>query len=270
MFGLDNIIGGGLGLLSGATSSAGYKGKAFGQMTDADTRRDAFGRGLSRTEGWASGEQPLYSDATINQRISGQNARLDAAAGEARNNASERNIQNGMGPRNGGLENRMGEIDRSLLDAKRQQAAPLYAQLAMQEPEYKMRAQSMLFPVLSQQEQIALAEHQRIEELKAARAAQGSQLHRALAGAASGFVGAGMGGGGGAASGLTGNADMSWLGQSNYGIAPLGSGSMGGSGGYGGGWTGGNSGWGPSFAGSSNGVDFSNAFGGNGYSFGQG
>lgn len=196
-----SMVGMGLGALAGATSSAGYKGKEFDPMVGKDDRQKYAQGGMSRLEGWASGKQPLAKQANINRLLSGQNKRLDAAGASARARASERAIQRGEGPRSGMLDKRLAEIDRDLIGAKREQAGPLMGQLAMQEPQYRMQAMSQMLPFLQGQEALAFQDHSRMEDLRAGRAAQGSALHRALAGAAgasgglSKFGGRGAGGG---------------------------------------------------------------------------
>ena len=188
---LDDMIKGGLGLLAGATSSAPYGGKAFEGMIDADTRRDMAGRSLDRAEGWASGEKPLWSTSTVSRLTKGPEAELEGAATAGRARAGERAIQRGEGPRSKMLDKRLSEIDRSLIDAKRRQKGPLLAQLTMQEPEYRMRSQAMMFPWLQASEAMNFEDWARLEQMKAAKKAAGSQLHRALAGAAGAFGGGG-------------------------------------------------------------------------------
>lgn len=191
MFGLDNAIGAGIGALSGATSSAGYRGHAFEPMLDDEERGDYAHSGMSRLEDWSSGSQPMVSQATINRLLSGSMGRLDAEADASRTRATEQSIQYGEGPRGGMRRKQLGKIDRNLLDAKRQTQAPILGQLAMAQPEFQMRAQGMMLPFLSDAERMAYSDHIRMEDLRAARAAQGNQFHRALAGAAAGWSGAG-------------------------------------------------------------------------------
>lgn len=220
MFFWDDVLKAGLGAAAGATSSAPYGGTAYkGDMTD-DERRDNYGRSISRVEGWADGSQPVQTQATISRLTKGSEADLEGTAAGARQRASERALQLGGGPRGSMLPKRLGEIDRSLLDAKRRLKGPLLANMQAQEPEYRMRAQGMLFPQLNLQEQMDFQDWQRMEEMKAAKKAAGSQLHRTLAGAAGAMGGGSMFGG-----------------NPGYGAAPQASGGGGyGSGGfYGGG-----------------------------------
>lgn len=197
------VAGMGLGALAGATSSAGYKGKAFDMATDAKSREKLAAAGTSRLEGWASGEKPMMSQANMNRLLSGQRSRLASSAAAARARATSReNQRGGIGARSGSLDRRLSEIDRSLIDAERQTAAPLYGQLAMAQPEYAMQAQQMGLQFLQGQEGMAQQDWERMEALKAARVAQGSALHRGLAGAAGAMGGMGgmgglFGGGGG-------------------------------------------------------------------------
>ena len=192
MPGLGGMIGGGPGLLSGATSSAGYRGKEFSDwLTDAGQDKSAAHSGMDFLSGAMTGKQPLMSQADINRLLSGQNARLEAGATAGRQRAGERAIARGEGRGSGMLESSLAGIDRSLLDAKRQTAQPLYGQLAQQMPEYRLRAAGMMLPFLQGQQGLRYGEHNRMEELAAARAAQGSAFHRALAGGAAGFAGGG-------------------------------------------------------------------------------
>lgn len=190
--GLGGMISGGLGLLTGATSSAGYKGKEFQNwLTDADQEQDYSRQSLGMLSDVMTGSRPLVSQGDIQQLLSGQDARLEAGAQAGRERAMERNIGRGMGRRSGQLEASLMGIDRALLDAKRQQAAPLMGQLAMQMPNQRMQAAGMMLPFLQGQQGIRMGEHERMEGLRGARAAQGSQLHRALGGMAAGVAGGG-------------------------------------------------------------------------------
>lgn len=186
----DKIAGGVLGAAAGATSSSPYGGKPFeGRLFDDKATRDYAGRSLTRAEGWASGDKPIQSQATINRLTSGSRARLGSAAAQAHENANERWIASGEGPASGSLDRRHAEIDRSLIDAQRQQEAPLLGQMAMREPEFQMQAQGMMMPWLQHAEQMSFEDWQRLEQMKAAKQAAGSALHRALAGGAAGFGG---------------------------------------------------------------------------------
>lgn len=191
--GLSGMIGGGLGLLAGATSSAGYKGKEFGNwLTDSGQEKKHASQGLGFLSNAMTGRDPMMSQGAINQLLSGQDSRLEATAKAGRARAQERAIGRGeVGNKGGMLEASLAGLDRSLLDAKRQQAAPLYGQLAMQAPSYRMQAAGMMLPFLQGQQGARMGEHNRMEDLRGARAAAGSTLHRALAGGAAGFAGAG-------------------------------------------------------------------------------
>src|SRR3990167_4886885 len=178
---MDDMIKMGLGAAAGATSSAPYGGKPFDGLFDEDTRRDYAGRSLGRAEGWASGENPLWSNATVSRMTKGSEAELEGAATAGRARAGERAIARGEGPRSKMLDKRLTEIDRSLIDAKRRTKGPLLAPLPMQEPEYRARAQAMMFPWLQQSEAMSLEDWVRLEQMKAAKKAAGSQLHRTLA-----------------------------------------------------------------------------------------
>ena len=178
------LLGMGLGAAAGATSSRGYGGQQFDAMTDPAMREKYAKGGLSRLEGWSSGQQPITSQATINRLLSGQMGRIDASATAARARARERDIQLGGGGRGGSMQRRLGEIDREAIGAKREQAGPLMGQLAMAEPQYRMQALGMMLPFLQGQEQLAAQDWSRMEDLRAGREAAGSALHRGLAGAA--------------------------------------------------------------------------------------
>ena len=189
MFGLGGLIGMGLGGLAGATSSRGYKCKQFDQAVGADDRSKYASSGLSRLDEMASGNKPLVSQANINRMLSGQNARLEGTADTARTRATERSIQRGEGSRSGILDKRLGDVDRDLLNAKRQQAGPLMGKLAMMQPQMKLQALGQMMPFIQGQDQMAAGEHGRLEDLAAKREAAGSSLHRGLAGLAGGSGG---------------------------------------------------------------------------------
>lgn len=183
-----SMVGGGLvGGIIGGTSSPGYKGQKFEQMlADADRRK--YGQsGAKRLEGWASGQKPLMKQADINRLLSGQMGRLDATAKEARTRATERSVGRGEGAHSGAKEASLANIDRALLDAKRQQGSAIHGQLAAQTPAFQLQAQNAQDRNLWNQEQMAYAEHGRLEELAAAREAAGPAWHRALAGMTSGM-----------------------------------------------------------------------------------
>lgn len=194
MMGWDKIAAGAFGALAGATSSAGYKGKPFTTMVNPEDRSRYAGGSLSRIEGWANGSRPVTSQATINRTLSGQRSRIASAAAAARARENERWIASGEGDASGSRGRHLAAIDRSQIDAERQLAGPILAQAAMAQPEFEMRAQGMMLPFLSQEESLAYGDHMRLEQLRAARKAQGSTLHRSFAGGAAGFGGAGGGG----------------------------------------------------------------------------
>ena len=192
----------GLGGLAGLTAPKPYGGKQFDLSTDQGQRKGFASGAMDFLGGAMRGDKPLVSQASINQMLSGSNARLEGTANAARARAQERSIGRGeVGNRGGMLEASLSGIDRSLLDAKRQQAAPLMGQLAMQQPQYRLQAAQQGLGFLQGQEQMALGEHGRMEGLRAGQAAYGSGLSRFLGGAAAGMSSMGgfpgMGGGGG-------------------------------------------------------------------------
>lgn len=185
--GLGKLFGGLLGGAVGGTASPGYKGQKYDQMIGSDDRKKYAGSGMSRMEGWASGDVPMMSQADINRGLSGQMGRLDATAETARQRAGERAVSRGEGARSGMLDKRLAEVDRSLLDAKRQTAAPIHAQQAAQKGQMMMSAQGMMNPMLQNAENLGYQDHSRMEKLAGAREAAGSGLHRFLGGFSAGM-----------------------------------------------------------------------------------
>lgn len=196
----DKIAGGAFGLAAGLASPNPYGGTAYDMPVDKSGVRDIFGNAVSRNEGWASGSKPIQTQGTINRLTSGSLARLGSAAAGAKENATERWAEGGQGPHAGSLDRRLAEIDRSLIDATRQQQAPLLGQMAQREPEFQMQAQQALTGIGENLNAMSYADWQRMEKLKAAKKAAGSPLYRGLAGAMVG-LGGNYGGGGGSGGG---------------------------------------------------------------------
>lgn len=187
------VAGAGLGALGGALKKNVPRYQQFDQMTDGGYRQDYSQDVMNYLRQMATGQQPLMSQAEINRQVSGSYGRLDADTAAARERIGERNLAR-QGSMGGMAEASMAELDRANLGQKRQLEAGIQNQLASQAPTMRMNAAGMGLNFLSDQERIALGEHQ-TAQANAAQRSQFSKWGNIIGGAISGMSAAsGMGG----------------------------------------------------------------------------
>jgi len=174
----------GLGAAAGATSPGGFDATRFDGALGDDDRSKYASSSMGRLDELASGKAKYNQQGMITRLTSGDRARVEGAADNARARATERSIERGEGGRSGMLDKRLAEIDREQIGATRQTTGPLMAQLAKRAPQLQLQATGQMLPFIQGQDQMAMQDHSRMQEAAAANKAAGSWYSRMFAGAA--------------------------------------------------------------------------------------